>query len=89
MQKINQLFVVMLATLLAGCSYIYGDQGFIHNRSVEYTKAQSIPPLKIPPGLSSSSMEAHYPVSDADYPNSKTPVNLIPPELYAYNTTGK
>jgi uncharacterized lipoprotein len=82
MQIIKSLFVIMLVTLLAGCSYIYGDQGFIRNRSVEYTKAQSIPPLKIPSGLSSSTMESHYPVSDANYPNSKTPVNLIPPELY-------
>lgn len=79
---VRKLFVIILVALLAGCSYIYGDQGVIRNRSVEYTKAQSIPPLRIPPGLSSSTIEAHYPVSDAEYPNSKTPVNLIPPELY-------
>lgn len=82
MQMIKKFSVLTLAVLLAGCSYIYGDQGIIRNRSVEYTKAQSIPPLKIPPGLSSSTIEAHYPVSDTEYPNSKVPISLIPPELY-------
>lgn len=84
MQNVKKLFLILPALALAGCSYIYGDQGFIRNRSTEYTKAQSLPPLKIPPGLSSSTIQAHYPVSDADYPNSKMPINLTPPEL---NTT--
>jgi uncharacterized lipoprotein len=79
---IKSLLICTLAILLAGCHFIYGDQGIIRNRSTEYTKATSIPPLKIPPGLSSSQIEDHYPVSDA-YPYSKVPVNLIPPELDA------
>jgi uncharacterized lipoprotein len=81
MQHIKTVFIIFLITLLAGCSYIYGDRGMIRSRSTAYTKANSIPPLKIPPGLSSSTMEDHYPVSDADYPSGKIPVNLIPPEL--------
>jgi hypothetical protein len=60
---------------------MYGDQGVIRNRDTEYLKAQSIPPLKIPPGLSSSTMTAHYPVSDKPYPNGEVKVKLIPPGL--------
>lgn len=86
MQNIKKYSIILLTALLTSCSYIYGEQGIIHNRSTEYTKAQSIPPLQVPPGLSSSTIEAHYPVSDTDYPNSKVPVNLTPPEL---NTSGK
>jgi uncharacterized lipoprotein len=81
MQNIKLFLIFLFTVLLTSCSYIYGDQGVIHNRSTEYTKATSIPPLKIPPGLSSSTMEDHYPVSDVDYPSSKTPINLTPPEL--------
>lgn len=86
MLNIKKLFILILVVSLTGCSYIYGDQGVIRNRSTIYTKAKSIPPLKIPPGLSSSTMEDHYPVSDANYPTSTIPINLTPPEL---NSSGK
>lgn len=75
--------IILLPLLLStvGCSYIYGEKGVIHNRNTDYLKAQSTPPLRIPPGLSSSTIESHYPVSYGDYPGSTTPVSLIPPEL--------
>lgn len=86
MQHIKTVFLLILVISLAGCSYIYGDRGVIRNRSTAYTKAKSIPPLNIPPGLSSSTIEDHYPVSDANYPSSTIPVDLTPPEL---NSSGK
>lgn len=76
-----KLFFLILATLvIASCSTLYGS-GVIQNRGTDYLKANSIPPLKIPPGLSSSSIDELYPVSDRDYPESSKEVNLKPPGL--------
>jgi hypothetical protein len=44
-------------------------------------KAHTIPPLKIPPGLSSSPIQAHYPVSEKNYPEDAKKISLVPPEL--------
>ncbi len=75
--------IFLLASLLAltGCGYIYGENGIIKNRSLDYQKARSIPPLRIPPGLSSSTITAHYPTSEHNY-NRNTKVDLTPPELW-------
>jgi hypothetical protein len=73
---------VGLISLLAltSCTYIR-NSGVIQDRDTDYLKARSIPPLRIPPGLSSSTIEAHYPVSEASYPISTKPVDLTPPGL--------
>lgn len=81
MNNIIKIVAILSLFAVTGCSHVYGDKGVIHNRDMEYLKAQSIPPMKIPPGLSSSTIQAHYPVSDKDYPGSNQPVDLVPPEL--------
>ncbi len=78
---IKRLFLIALPLLISSCSYMYGDKGVIQNRSTDYLKARSIPPLQIPPGLSSSTIHETYPVSDKNYPNSTQEVNLVPPGL--------
>lgn len=78
---VKKIFLIVLSLALSSCSYIYGDKGIIQNRSTDYLKARSIPPLQIPPGLSSSSIHEAYPVSNREYPNSTQQVRLIPPEL--------
>jgi uncharacterized lipoprotein len=75
------LLVTSLALALASCSYIYGENGVIKNRDTDYLRATSIPPLKIPPGLSSSSIQSYYPISEREYPSPGQKVNLTPPEL--------
>lgn len=75
------LFPVAAALILSSCTSVYGDKGIIRNRNTEYLKARSYAPLKIPPGMSSSTVDNHYPVSDRNYPGSTTPVDLTPPEL--------
>ena len=77
----KKLFLIALSLILSSCSYMYGDKGIIQNRSTDYLKARSIPPLQIPPGLSSSTIHEAYPVSNRDYPNSTQEVNLVPPGL--------
>ncbi len=81
MRYINLILSLLAVTTIASCSYLYGDQGVIQNRDTDYLKAKSIPPLHIPPGLSSSTIEAHYPVSEKSYPPGTERVNLTPPEL--------
>lgn len=82
----NRFFLLSLLLLLSGCSYLYGDKGIVRNRETDYLNAKSIPPLQIPPGLSSSTIQAHYPVPDRNYPDSAKKINLEPPLL---NTSGK
>lgn len=66
---------------LTSCSYIYGDKGIIQNRDKDYLQAHSIPAIQIPPGLSSSTMQAHFPVSDKEYPEASKKVVITPPGL--------
>lgn len=75
------LILLISTTLLTGCTYIYGDKGVIRNRDKEYLKAKSIPPLAIPPGLSSSTMQAQFPVSNTEYPEKAKELNLNPPGI--------
>ena len=75
------ILLIGLLAMMSGCSYLYGNKGFIQDRNTDYLKAKSIPPLKIPPGLSSSTIQADYPVPDRNYPNSTREISLIPPEL--------
>lgn len=86
MRLSNKILLLVCAALcLTSCTRFYNSQNVIQNRETDYLKAQTVPPLKIPPGLSSSTITAHYPVSDRDYPGSHVPLDLTPPELY---TTG-
>lgn len=79
--NVKKLFLIALPFLLASCSHLYGDQGIIQNRSTDYLKARNIPPLQIPPGLSSSTIHEAYPVSSRNYPNSTQQISLVPPGL--------
>ena len=85
MHYLKMFSFIILTCVITSCSYIYGDNKVIANRDTDYLKARSIPPLKIPPGLSSDTIEARYPVSERVYSNVQQP-SLIPPEL---NTTAK
>lgn len=81
LKLLKQMVILFFLLYSCGCAYFYGDKGVIKNRDTDYLKAQSIPPLRIPPGLSSSTMEPHYPVSDQSYPTGTRRIGLVPPEL--------
>ncbi|MCD6039488.1 MAG: bamC [Gammaproteobacteria bacterium] len=80
MHQLNKILLLIAMIFLTSCSYLRGDHSIIQNRTTDYLKAKSIPPLSIPPGLSSSTITAHYPVSNHIYPGSNIPVDLTPPE---------
>lgn len=82
MLRCAKLVVATSFIALTGCSFFYGERGIIQNRDNDYLKAKTSAPLQIPPGLSSSTIEAHYPVSERDYPESLKKVDLIPPDLH-------
>ncbi len=80
MKIIIHAAMLMLALPLAGCSYFNSDT-HLHGQDSNYMAARSIPPLKIPPGVSSSAFHNEYPVSDRAYPPSSLKVNTVPPGL--------
>lgn len=81
MQLTKKLLLIASLCALTSCSHLYNNR-VIANRDNTYLKSQSIRPIQIPPGLSSDTIEAEYPVSDRVYPESSKKVSLIPPELY-------
>jgi uncharacterized lipoprotein len=80
-QFVKILILLILSFVIVSCSSMYGSTGVIQNRGTDYLKARSIPPLNIPPGLSSSSIQEAYPVPDRYYPGSYKEISLIPPGL--------
>jgi uncharacterized lipoprotein len=80
---LKKLFFIFTLLALAGCSHIYGEKGVIKNHDVDYLRAQEVPPLKMPPGISNGNIETHYPVPAAKqaYTPSQKKVVLTPPEL--------
>ncbi len=75
------LLFIIGSLLLMGCAQIKKSSTF-YGRTNQYLTAQSIPPLKIPPGLSSNSFENYYPVSDRNYPEAEKIISVVPPGLY-------
>ncbi len=78
---IQKTILLVLISFLASCSYVYGDKGIIKNRDTEYLKAYSIPPMKVPAGMASDTIQADYPVPYKSYPADTKKPSLIPPGL--------
>lgn len=77
-------FLILLCPLaLIGCSMVSTPS--FKNRDKAYLNARSISPLRIPPGISSSSFDTAYPVSGRQYPQSLEDVSLEPPGLMDKN----
>lgn len=72
--------LVTALTMVSGCSYIKRSSIFV-DRDTHYLSAKSIPPLKMPPGVSSNDFHSYYPVAEKDYPPATKNVTVIPPGL--------
>ena len=79
--SIQRAMVLIFFMLLMSCSSLSKSQ-IVQIKSKPYLYAKSIPPLKIPPGISSDAFHNQYPVSDHDYPESAKAVSAVPPGLY-------
>jgi len=75
----KKTFILSSILMLTACTF--SNHNVIANRDTAYLSAKSVPPLQIPPGLASSTIQAEYPVSDRQYPESAKHVSLIPPDL--------
>lgn len=89
MNKLKKSVVIFLLSLtLPGCSFFSGPNGIFKNRDTDYLQAKSVAPLRIPPGIATAKIQAHYPAPQMTYVGNARPdsnkVSLIPPEL---NTT--
>lgn len=81
LNNINKHLILSSVILLSSCSYFHGTKNAVGGRDSAYLNAQSIPPLRIPPGLSSSSIHEEFPVSDRSYLNNDQKTTLLPPDL--------
>ena len=72
--------VCLSAVLLAGCSTIPQNYQVFRDNSNDYLQADSLPPMKIPPGYSSNTVDSYYPVPHANKLSNKPP-SLLPPNI--------
>ena len=80
MNSIVRFFILACPIILMGCSHL-STPAIIKNRDKHYLTATSIPPMRIPPGISSAAIHNEYPVSNRQYPVSAEDVSLVPPGL--------
>lgn len=74
------ILAALFPLVLTGCSYL-SKSSISQNKDKTYLSAQSIPPLKIPPGIASSAFQSAYPVSDRQYSRAEEDVSVLPPGL--------
>ena len=56
------LIVLALPTVLAGCGWLTGEDGYFRDRGDDYRKARTLPPMSLPEGKKSESIEPLYPI---------------------------
>lgn len=80
MKFIVRLLIISIAVSLTACAS--RSEPFT-GRDKQYLSANSVQPLRIPPGISTSSFHNEYPVSEHYYPEKVKEVSLVPPGLYS------
>ena len=80
MTLVFRFLMLLLPIFLMSCA-TFSPSSMIKSKNREYLSAESIPPLRIPPGIASSTIQTYYPVSYKNYPPATLDVNLIPPGL--------
>ncbi|MCB1665969.1 MAG: outer membrane protein assembly factor BamC [Pseudomonadales bacterium] len=55
---------VMVTSILSGCSYLTGDDGYFRDRQGDYLVAPDIAPMDIPPDLDSYTLDTAYVIPD-------------------------
>ncbi len=77
------LLFALICAAISGCSTTANSSisSVIQNRDKSYLTAKTIPPLRIPPGISSDTLQNMYPIADKNYPEESKKVSLVPPGL--------
>lgn len=79
-RKTSYFTLALISLSLTGCAYI-AQHSIIQHREQDYLTARSIPPIKVPPGLSSSMFQNSYSVSDKHYPEAVLKQSTLPPGI--------
>ncbi len=56
----TMMLLILTSTAVSGCGWLTGDDGIFRDRSDEYRKARTIPPMKLPEGSNSEAIEDLY-----------------------------
>ncbi len=78
MDMTRLLVFILISTTISGCGYLK-KTGNVQDRDTHYLTARSVPPLKIPPNMTSDAFHTTYPVSDSR--GAVKPVDIVPPGL--------
>lgn len=62
MRSFRLMALVSLCLGLMGCSYLFGDEGHFRERAMDYKRAGSIEPLRVPDGMESKELKQRYPI---------------------------
>jgi len=71
------LLAMLLLAGLGGCSYLGGEQGLLRDRGGDYTDAEVIPDMRIPPELDSYTLDQLYVIPERASANA-APFEEIP-----------
>lgn len=64
--KFVKLLVPVLVPVVSGCSWLYGEQGLIHDSTNDYLKAKEQRPLNVPEGYDKSRLQNELPIPPID-----------------------
>ena len=73
--------IILLSVALVGCTYMTSAKNVFNAHDKDYLSAQSVPPLKIPPGIGSSAFQNLYPIPERHYSAASERVSVVPPGL--------
>ena len=59
---IRSVLFIVLASILSGCSWIFGEDGLFPDNASRYQTAPELSPIDVPPRLSTESIQPDYPV---------------------------
>jgi len=62
MQTLRLIVLTPFVLGLAGCSFLFGDEGQFRERTMDYKEAKSIQPLSVPEGMASKERKQRYPI---------------------------
>lgn len=83
--KIMARFVIYLNLIVsvAACSsnLVVGETGFIRDHASDYVKGESLPPLKMPPGVVQLQPDPYYVIPTVPNASTATHVSIMPPRV--------
>jgi uncharacterized lipoprotein len=86
---LKMAMIVSLLGVLSACGRFPTKYDLFRNHSNDYLAAHTVPPLRIPPGYSSSKVKDYYPVAHASRTRLTKPMKVLPPNINPKNIPPK